>query len=168
MRVTKEIGRQGVGAAGPLGGEMILKTDHRGRVRVPAAKREEILDAFERSAMSGAAFARSVGVKYTTFAHWVQRRSRECRDRNKGQEDQALKKITGGSKAKPPLALLEAVIIEEPKEPEFTSSSHAGVEIETLGGLKLRVSTQADVALAVELVKALSQIQPQSQSQKQC
>jgi len=40
----------------------ILKTDGLGRVTVPKAKREEILDAFEASSMSGAAFARSHGI----------------------------------------------------------------------------------------------------------
>ena len=49
---------------------LILKTDALGRVRMPARRRETILDAFEQSGMSGKAFAKHVGVKYTTFATW--------------------------------------------------------------------------------------------------
>jgi len=36
---------------------LILKTDVLGRVRMPKDRREAILDAFERSGMSGQAFA---------------------------------------------------------------------------------------------------------------
>ena len=55
----------------------ILKQDGRGRVRTSAARREQLLDEFERSGLSGAKFAELVGVKYQTFATWVQRRQRQ-------------------------------------------------------------------------------------------
>ena len=48
--------------------------DTLGRVRTPREKREQILDEYERSGMSGAAFAALVGVKYSTLAWWIQRR----------------------------------------------------------------------------------------------
>ena len=58
----------------------ILKTDTLGRVWTPREKREELVAAFERSGMSAAAFAKWSGVKYPTFAAWVQkvRRSRSA------------------------------------------------------------------------------------------
>jgi transposase-like protein len=61
---------------------MVLKTDQRGRVRVPAERREELLDLFEQSGMSGAAFARVHGLRYSTFAHWrkVRRERSACED----------------------------------------------------------------------------------------
>jgi hypothetical protein len=52
----------------------VLKQDT--RVRVPAPRREALLDEFERSGVSGAKFARLVGIKYPTFAGWVHRRRR--------------------------------------------------------------------------------------------
>ena len=52
----------------------ILVQDTLGRVRTPREKREQILDEYERSGMSGAAFAALVGVKYSTLAWWIQRR----------------------------------------------------------------------------------------------
>ena len=48
----------------------ILKVDTLRRVRVPKARREAILDEFERSGLSGAAFAELHGLKYATFANW--------------------------------------------------------------------------------------------------
>ena len=55
----------------------LVKTDRRGRLCLPRAKREELLDEFERSGLSGAEFARVVGVKYQTFANWRQARARK-------------------------------------------------------------------------------------------
>ena len=43
-------------------------------MRTPRAKREAILDEFDRSGMSGAEFAQYLGIKYQTFATWVQKR----------------------------------------------------------------------------------------------
>ena len=55
----------------------ILPTDSKGRVRVSRERREELLDEFEKSGLSGAQFARTVGLKYQTFAYWrVQRQKR--------------------------------------------------------------------------------------------
>jgi hypothetical protein len=40
----------------------ILKTDALGRIQTPAEQRETLLDAFEHSGMSGAAFAKLHGI----------------------------------------------------------------------------------------------------------
>lgn len=144
-----------------------LKVDSQGRVRTPAVKREAILEEFERSGMSGPAFAAHVGVKYQTFATWVQKRKRKRSQDGQAQGDAA---DAGGAaapsperpKPKPrpkPLALLEAVIEpqgpgHEQPEPGATAS---GIEIETACGHKLRVSCRKDIALAVELIQALEQ-----------
>ena len=55
----------------------ILKTDLMGRVRTPKARREALLEEFERSGVSGTKFAALVGVNYQTFASWVQQRRKE-------------------------------------------------------------------------------------------
>ena len=54
-----------------------LKSDVNGRVRTPPARREEILDAFERSGVSALKFSKMVGVKYQTLVSWIVRRRRE-------------------------------------------------------------------------------------------
>ena len=55
---------------------VILKTDRQGRVRTPLTQREALLDAFECSGLSGMKFAALHGVKYPSFANWVQQRKR--------------------------------------------------------------------------------------------
>ena len=52
----------------------VLKTDVLGRVKVPTEKREELLDVFESSGMSGKAFAEQHGINVQTFATWIQKR----------------------------------------------------------------------------------------------
>ncbi len=56
--------------------DQVLKVDVAGRVWTPRARREEVLDEFERSGMAAVKFAAFVGVKYPTFASWVQQRRR--------------------------------------------------------------------------------------------
>ncbi len=58
------------------------KRDRRGRVNWPKQRRAELLAEYERSGMSQAAFARRAGVRYPTFAHWVQEARREPRARS--------------------------------------------------------------------------------------
>lgn len=52
----------------------ILKRDATGRVTYTAEQREALLDEFERSGLKGAAFVRTVGMSYPTFASWIQQR----------------------------------------------------------------------------------------------
>jgi transposase-like protein len=47
------------------------KRDNRGRRRVTAERRAEVVAAYEGSGMTMAAFARREGINYTTLAHWV-------------------------------------------------------------------------------------------------
>ena len=56
----------------------IFKRDTRGRVRVPKARREMLLDEWERSGGSAAQFADYVGIKYSTLANWIQKRRKQA------------------------------------------------------------------------------------------
>ena len=65
--------------------EKLLKVDGAGRVWTPRELREGVLDEFERSGLPGTQFALRLGVKYSTFASWVQKRRRERAGRDKLQ-----------------------------------------------------------------------------------
>ncbi|MEM7790159.1 MAG: hypothetical protein AAF546_02050 [Verrucomicrobiota bacterium] len=75
---------------------------------MPADKRELILDRFEASGLSGKRFATQIGVTYSTFAGWVQKRRRA----RGGYANEA------GEPVKAPLALVEAIIEEPEHKPE--------------------------------------------------
>lgn len=55
------------------------RRDRRGRVSWSKQQRMELLAEYERSGISQAAFARRAGVRYPTFAHWVQEARRQPR-----------------------------------------------------------------------------------------
>lgn len=128
---------------------ILLKTDVKGRVRMPAERREAILDAFEQSGMSGQAFARHIGVKYPTFASWVQKRRRqrsqcavaETADNSSGITFVEAKIATSTETSLPPLSPVSALEVEAP------------------GGLRLHVHSKTEVALAAELIRALTPLQ---------
>ena len=121
--------------------EVLLKTDRLGRVTVPAQTRELILDRFEASGLSGQAFAAQIGVKYPTFANWVQKRRRARGDYSNEVREPV----------KAPLTLVEAIV----EEPEEVSAKTHPLAVETTSGMKIVVSGSADIPLAVELLKAL-------------
>lgn len=121
--------------------ELLLKTDRLGRVRMPREKREQILDGFESSGMSGQAFAARIGVKYPTFASWVQKRRRA-----RGQYANADREPV-----KAPFTLIEAVVQTE----ENPSGPGASLEVETATGLKVRLNASVEIPVAVQLLKAL-------------
>ncbi len=52
--------------------------DRRGRVKVKAERREELVAEYRHSGLSQAEFARRACVNYQTFAHWGQRARREA------------------------------------------------------------------------------------------
>ena len=109
-----------------------VTVDTKGRVRTTREQRRVILAEFERSGMSAAQFARRTGLKYSTFAVWVQRGRRTKRPARKA-----------------PVRLLEAVL---------TPSLRATVLTVLLpGGARLEVREAGQIPLAAALVHALEQ-----------
>lgn len=53
--------------------------DRRGRRMTPRSRRAEYVEAWRRSGMTQAAFARREGLRYPTFAHWVQQAGKSAR-----------------------------------------------------------------------------------------
>ena len=112
----------------------LLKVDSRGRVRVSRQRREELLAEYDRGGMSAASFAEWAGIKYPTFAWWLQERRREA------------KKVTTAEKA-PAMEWVEAVV-----ETGSGRAGEGGLEIEMPGGVKMRVFDQASAGLAARIV----------------
>lgn len=115
----------------------ILKTDARGRVRLPREKQEALLDEFEKSGMSGRAFAAWVGVKYTTFANWRQKRRK------------ARVGMVAAAVAEPTMGWAEAVVAAQP-----TPTGAALLVIHLAGGVRVEaLSARA----AADFVRELGQ-----------
>ena len=120
---------------------IILKTDEVGRVRMPADRREQLLDEFERSGLSGARFAALAGIKYQTFATWMRAR----RKRRVGSESVNGKTVDSVQWLE---AVVEAGRISGGKSLE-------GVTLQLPGGVRMEVVDEKQAALAAVLIKAL-------------
>ncbi len=107
-----------------------VTADNRGRVRTSKAQRRVILAQFESSGMSAAQFARQTGLKYSTFALWVQRYRRTKRPERK-----------------PPLRLLEAVVTPSP--------SKSALLVQLPGGARFEIGEVGQVPLVAALLRAL-------------
>lgn len=125
------------------GSEAIIKSDVLGRVKTPAARREQLLDEFERSGLSGCKFAELAGIKYSTFATWGQKRRRA-----RG----AYAALKAPSKSAEQVRWLEAVVQE-------AQDSKAGLKesimLELRGSGRVELSNARQVALAAALLREL-------------
>jgi hypothetical protein len=102
-----------------------------------------LLDEFERSGLSGAEFATLAGIKYQTFASWVQLRRRQLRE-------------GGMNKPAGPTAdsvrWLEAVVADAQSAPP---GSGVPVKVHLGSGAWVEVTEAQQVNLVVALVRAL-------------
>lgn len=114
----------------------ILKQDRLGRVRTPRARQEAILAEFDRSGMSGQQFAQYLGIKYQTFATWVQKR----------RKHQAGGLVVGNA---PALQWVEAEVGSS--DPESRQSVPCLV-VELGRGVVLRVGDEKEAKLASALL----------------
>jgi len=123
--------------------DQVLKQDARGRVWTPPERREAVLDEFERSGLPAAQFAAHVGVKYPTFASWMQKR------RKARSEGSALQKQRA---AVPELASwVEATVENEAEDRTRT------VVVHLPGGARLELNHGGQVLLAAQLLRAWSE-----------
>lgn len=115
----------------------LLKTDTRFRVRTPAAQRDALLDLYERGTLTAKAFAAAHGIKYSTFAVWVQQR------RKRAVTDVA---DAGRSSDSSPLRWVETVLPHPP------TSTQGLCCLEFPHGIKLTLSHEAQLPLAARLI----------------
>lgn len=133
----------------------ILKQDRRGRVQVPAARREALLDEFEKSGASAAQFAQLAGIKYATFAGWMLKRRKQ-----KGKPEKSPACSSGEASAAVvsagPVRLLEAMV-EDRRAGGSEAMGARGLLIELPGEGRMQVETPVQVRLAAELLATIVQ-----------
>ena len=109
--------------------------DTKGRVRTSREQRCGILAEFERSGVSAAQFAKVSGIKYSTFAGWVQRHRR-----------------TASKRPARSVRLLEAVVEQTQGG---AASSASSVMVRLAGGTQIEITDAKQIPLAAALVRAL-------------
>ncbi len=127
--------------------DTLLRTDTRGRVRTPAKRREELLDEFERSGIAATKFAALVGIKYQTFACWVQRRKRQ----SAADQPPSAGEDAAAASPRPRLTFVEAV--STPAAP--IAPQPVGLRVHLEQGAQLEIADEQGVVLAAQLLRAL-------------
>ena len=120
---------------------VLLRTDALGRVKHTREQREKILDEFERSGVSGCKFAAMVGVKYQTFATWVQQRKRRRH---------AYPKTKPPTKTAAQIKWFEAVVGQA-----TAPTGGKGLLLHLPGGVRAEFTSTHHVGLIAALVRAL-------------
>ena len=117
----------------------VIKTDVRGRMRVSVERRQSLLAEYEQSGLSAKRFAELAGIKYQTFANWLQKRRR-----------------LGSLPAQPADSIrwLEAVV-EKAKTSGLPGT--AALLVALPGGARLEIGDAHQAALAALLLRSLAQ-----------
>ena len=111
----------------------IIKTDRLGRTHYSADYKTQVLQAFESSSLSGPAFAKQCGIKYSTFAAWVGKQKREA------SADDRTSPITAFMVAEVP-----------------TNSTSGTLKVTLPGGAIAEITEEADIDLLAALLKTLA------------
>jgi hypothetical protein len=119
--------------------EEVIKTDALGRMRTSAARRENLLNEFDKSGLSGKKFAELSGIKYQTLATWLQKRRKQGKP---------------SVKATDTVKWLEAVV-EQAQNPIAQLAS--SVVLRLPGGTQIELADVKQVTMAAALVRALAQ-----------
>ena len=128
----------------------LLKVDCRGRVRVSLERREALLDEFERCGVSAVQFAAHIGVKYQTFAHWRQMRSRKRQRGGRSMPPAPAALMPPGSSSG--TRWVEAVV---ESSGDIGAGSGSALRVALPGGASMEISDAAQMKLAAGLLRAL-------------
>lgn len=119
----------------------ILKTDTRGRVKTTPARRQELLEEFDKSGLSAPKFAAVTGLKYQTFAGWlIQRRK---------QRDEVAPAV---QPAKEPTVQWLETVIEKAQATQAVPSSNLMVRLPS--GVIIEVANAAHAALVGQVLRS--------------
>lgn len=116
-------------------------SDRRGRVLIGTAQREALVDEFDRSRLSAAAFCRLHGLTYQTFATWAQKRRR------------------GESSSHQNAAPAFAEVVVEPRVQSISAQASA-LRITLPSGAVIELGGREQLPLAIELLRALETPRP--------
>ncbi len=118
----------------------LLRTDGLGRIKTPPQRREQLLDEFERSGVSGTKFAALAGIKYQTFAAWVYKRRRQ----REGATNTAAKQVDS-------VRWLEAIV----EQAQNCGGQPGCLILQLPGGVRAEIADAKQAVLAAALVRAL-------------
>jgi len=137
----------------------VLKRDALGRVQRTVAQREAVLDEWERSGLSGTAFARISGIHYQTLATWRQQRRRkrgEVRTGTRGRMPSRSASSPQGLRLVEVAAATAETAISVLPSTTVGGNDSGVLEVALPGGAVARMINPQQALLLAELLKALA------------
>lgn len=127
--------------------KLSLTKDRKGRITLSSQERERLLQDYSSSGLSQMAYAKKCGIKYTTFAGWIQRQRRGSKIQAK---DSSAIEVSGESHAGP--VGFAQVDLSMP-----TGQSYRcwGWELELKSGALLRISSATALASVLEVIESV-------------
>ena len=116
----------------------VLPVDTRGRVRVGSERRAALLAEFDKSGRTASGFAAWAGIKYSTFASWIQQRRRV---------------VNGAAGEGKGLQWVEAVM---DKPDRMAGGGLPVLTVHLPAGAEMEIRDAQTALLAAELLRALS------------
>jgi hypothetical protein len=113
-------------------------------VRTPRERREAILKEFDQSAMSGQKFAKWAGIKYTTFANWLQQRRKR-----------AQAQAPSGAEGTDEVRWVEALVGNRPRRKAEAKPTAVGLIVYGPGGVRIEIHEEKQVDWAAKLLRHL-------------
>jgi hypothetical protein len=120
----------------------------RGQIRVSRKKREALLAEFDQSGMTGSKFAKQEGIKYTTFANWLQKRRR--------QRSKTIPSPKSVPDTRRKVRWLEAVV-DGSRQKEPAKLATVTLSVHAPGRVRMELSDDKHVKLAAQLLRELGQ-----------
>ena len=145
----------------------LLKRDVLGRITVTPEHREQLLNAFEASSLSGARFAKTHGIHVQTFASWIQKRRRargdyqnkETRQRlraGKHPQNELTKTLKNKSSGQStPLQLIEVNLSAPARESQPSSAETEPLEVVLPNGATVKITHESQLPLLKSLLADL-------------
>jgi len=130
----------------------ILKRDAMGRVSYRPEQREALLDEFERRGIKGAVFARAVGISYSTFASWIQKR-RHARGDYRMRPPTVAGRVP---QAPPAMRFVEAGLAVPACQEEGAAVAGPPLPVHLPCGARLLVADERQAVLAARILEALA------------
>jgi hypothetical protein len=131
-----------------MASDHILRKDSIGRVVVTRERRAALLEEFDRSGMSGAQFAKWAGIKYQTFAYWLQQRRKERRSKEGAP-------IKSRGEPGPEVRWLEAVVAGQEKTEPGQGATKTALVLHGPGGVWWKIEHEDHARLTAEVLRHL-------------
>jgi transposase len=135
----------------------VLQTDMLGRMRTKRSRREALLDEFERGGASAQAFAAMVGIKYQTFASWMQKRRRARKQYSSSTRVKTLPPAL--SAASEGLRLVEAVVEAQAKQ-SIAAKGGESLCVHLPGGARVDIRSARQTLLGRRVAQGPQRLPP--------